>query len=81
MRQPHVLLVSMYLRNAIEDFHVAHLSDEQMKELNQLIRQALYDIVSIIEDDYDSRKGQLLMSLLVDSIPSYWEIPAENTAG
>lgn len=34
--------VAYYVRNGIEDFHVKYLSDEQMRELNPLIRNAIY---------------------------------------
>lgn len=41
-RQQHTMLVAMSVRNAMEDFHVANLSDEQMAELNPIIRQAIF---------------------------------------
>lgn len=34
--------IASYVRNGIEDFHVDYLSDEQMRELNPLIRNAVY---------------------------------------
>ena len=34
--------VAYYIRNGIEDFHMNYLSDEQMRELNPLIRNAIY---------------------------------------
>lgn len=34
--------IAFHVRNAIEDFHVMYLSDEQMRELNPLIRNAIY---------------------------------------
>src|SRR4051794_25220775 len=79
-RQQHVLLLAMYVRNGIEHFHVKHLSDKQMQELNPIIRQSLYNIVSIIEDDFDTLKGKFLLGWLIDEIPEYWEIPSQNTA-
>lgn len=57
----------------MEDFHAANLADVQMKALNQIIRQALYDGVSLIEDDGPGRDKAL--SYLIDMIPDYWEIP------
>jgi hypothetical protein len=48
-RQQHAMVLAMAVRNALEDFHVANLSQAQMKELNQLIRFSLYDTVSLIE--------------------------------
>lgn len=34
--------VAMFVRNELEDFHVAHLSDQQMAELNPIIRNAVF---------------------------------------
>ena len=74
-RQQHVLLVAIYVRDALEDFHTEHINDAQMKELNMIIRQSLYDIVSIIEDD---DRNQKILSYLVAQIPDYWEVPADG---
>ena len=35
-------IISIVIRNAMEDFHTKHLSDDQMKELNPIIRNAVY---------------------------------------
>src|SRR5262245_60252351 len=40
-REDAAMYVAMVVRNALEDFHCRHLSDEQMKELNPLIRNAI----------------------------------------
>lgn len=76
-RQRHVMLVAMYLRNALEDFHVAHLSDAQMKILNQTIREALYRIITLIETNDHDPMTDYFMANLVSMIPDYWEIPGE----
>ncbi|EXJ50788.1 hypothetical protein AS96_12790 [Microbacterium sp. MRS-1] len=73
-KQQHVMVVAMYVRNAMEDFHVKHLSDEQMAELNPIIRQALFDVITIIEDD-DLDRQAYNMGLLANQIPPYWEVP------
>ena len=36
------MYVAIVVRNAMEDFHCEHLTDEQMKELNPIIRNAIY---------------------------------------
>jgi hypothetical protein len=61
----------------MEDLHVKHLSDAEMKELNMITRQALYDILSTIEDKSDPQR---LVSLnhLAGMVPDYWEIPADD---
>jgi hypothetical protein len=71
------MVMAMYLRNALEDFHVAHLSDAQMKELNKIIRQALYEVVTLVEDD-KSDNYQLGLHWLVAQIPDYWEVPGDG---
>lgn len=35
-------VIASYVRENIEDFHCEHLNDAQMKELNPLIRNAIY---------------------------------------
>lgn len=36
------MVVAMSVRNAMEDFHCANLTDEQMRELNPIVRNAIY---------------------------------------
>ncbi len=43
------LLISMYIRSVIEGFHSKHLSDAQMKELNPIIRQDVYNILVFLK--------------------------------
>lgn len=78
-RQQKTMLMAMYLRNALEDFHVANLSDSQMKELNQLLRQALYNATSILETDESDVWRERMMGYLVGMIPDYWEVPEDET--
>lgn len=33
--------IAMVVRNAMEDFHCEHLTDDQMKQLNPIIRNAI----------------------------------------
>jgi hypothetical protein len=35
-------IIAVVVRNSMEDFHCKYLSDAQMKELNPLIRNAIY---------------------------------------
>ena len=74
-RQQTAMVVAMLVRNAMEDFHVAHLSDVQMKELNPLIRDAIYDAMTLIETMKGDRQKEFFFGWLVASIPDYWEIP------
>lgn len=45
--------VAVFLRNKIEDFHVIHLSDEQMKSLNPLIRGAIFSFLVDHNNNYE----------------------------
>ena len=71
--------LAMYLasvvRNAIEDFHCRHLSDEQMKELNPIIRNAIYTALYARENYNRSLAAQSLVDFSVRLIPHYWEDP------
>lgn len=43
--------IAAFIRNQIENFHANHLSDDEMKELNPLIRNAVYSYII----DYDNK--------------------------
>ncbi|MFF8186164.1 hypothetical protein ACF044_02765 [Microbacterium sp. NPDC016588] len=75
--QQHAMLLAIQVRNAIEDFHVKHLSDAQMAELNPIIRQALYDGIVMMDNDNDPNFVRNL-SYLISMIPDYWEIPGQD---
>ena len=70
----------MHVRNEMEDFHCEHLSDAQMKELNPIIRKAIYETLRQL---YFLKKGTKKQRLVaVQSIhhlfllmPDYWEAP------
>ena len=78
------LLIAKYIRNEMEDFHCKHLTDEQMKELNPIIRQAIYDISIFIKhannckDADEQLMCQHTIESLIRSIPDNWELPAFN---
>jgi hypothetical protein len=66
--------LALSVRNNIENFHVKHLTDEQMKELNPLIRNAIYSHFIMLSK---AKKGDKfckeLLKTLERSIPTYWE--------
>lgn len=64
----------MTVRNAMEDFHVKHLTDDQMKELNPIIRNAICTCFHMIENFSDPRVAEY-MAFQQMLIPSYWEEP------
>jgi hypothetical protein len=73
-------VIAMHVRNQMEAFHCRHLSDAQMKELNPIIRTAIYGTLRQL---YFLRKGtkkQRLVAIqgihhLFLLLPDYWEAP------
>jgi len=61
--------IAAYVRYNIEDFHHEHLTDAQMKELNPLIRNAIYTFLK------DEARGNIfkISSTCALNLPSYWE--------
>lgn len=59
----------------MEDFHVAHLTDAQMKELNPLIRDAIYTVLVAIEDGKSDASASQWLNLMERMVPNYWENP------
>lgn len=72
-------LIALHVRNELEDFHVKHLTDEQMRELNPIIRNAILDgLVMLLaggEGPLGTKNAQF-MAFLSLLMPGYWE-PAE----
>ncbi len=57
----------------MEDFHVSHLSDEQMKTLNPLIRKCIYSaLYSLAHLDKD-KNAKRYLDWQLKCIPDYWE--------
>lgn len=81
--QQLTLLIAMHIRNEMEDFHAEHLSDAQMKILNQIIRQAIFDVVSFTNTPPKTELAQLqardAIQWLAMRVPADWEIPDKTT--
>lgn len=81
--QQLTLLIAMHIRNEMENFHVEHLSDAQMRALNPIIRQAIFDVVSITNQPpktkVEQRQVAHAINWLVMMIPDYWEVPEETS--
>ena len=71
----HSKYISIVIRNSMEDFHSKHLTDAQMKELNPVIRNAVYTALYTVQYYEDSLKVREFMSSQMDMIPDYWEEP------
>jgi hypothetical protein len=71
-------LIAMTVRNEMEDFHVEHLSDEQMKALNPIIRTAIFKTLRhiwLLKNGADSQRTISIQHLYFQMlmIPDYWE--------
>lgn len=66
--------VAMIVRDGIEDFHCKYLTDEQMHELNTLVRDAIYTALYVMERRNDPRFKDFIEGAW-QAIPSYWEDP------
>jgi len=69
------MFLAMIVRNAMEDFHYRHLSDEQMKELNPIIRNAIYTGLQALRHHGRSEGAQVFVDFQMKLIPDYWEQP------
>lgn len=68
-------VIAMVVRNAMEDFHSEHLSDTQMKELNPIIRNAIYTALYSLHYCFLSERIATFVKYQIEMIPAYWETP------
>jgi len=68
-------IIALVIRNEIEDFHVAYLSDGQMKELNPLIRKGVYNAMYALVNQHKDSFSREYIEFFSKSIPDYWEDP------
>ncbi|MBW4443096.1 MAG: hypothetical protein KME10_18020 [Plectolyngbya sp. WJT66-NPBG17] len=69
------MIIAIYVRNEMEDFHCEHLSDAQMKELNPIIRNAIATALYGIRNYTTDEACRKLMNFQEMFIPKYWEQP------
>lgn len=72
----HAKFIAIVVRNAMEDFHHKYLSDKQMKELNPIIRNAIFTALYARETMHKSAKSEEFVKYHFSFIPPYWEEPA-----
>lgn len=80
-------LCAIHVRNALEDIHAeddGRLPDSSMKEVNTLVRDAIYEVLMAgeIQEDPEKEKNRLwFLDFLRNSIPHHWEAPKIPTGG
>ena len=65
--------IAIVIRNAMEDFHCEHLSDDQMKQLNPIIRNAVCTALHTFQSYQQSPRDKQFMDFQLQLIPEYWE--------
>ncbi len=81
------MYVAIVARNALEDFHNKHLSDDTMRELNTIVRNAVYTALISMRDMLHSTYARGYVNYHTGHIPPYWEQPellegyAEESSG
>ena len=69
------MCIALMVRYELEGFHVAHLSDEQMAELNPLIRNAIFTGLYAFMTAEDDEASQKYIDFYKGGVPRYWEQP------
>ena len=65
--------LAIVVRNAMDEFHSKYLSDEQMAELNPIIRNAIYTATYALNHMHRSKKAEQYVMYHMSMIPDYWE--------
>ncbi len=73
--QEIAMMIAMTVRNNMEDFHCEHLLDDQMKELNPIIRNAIYTTLHALKNYAKSDGARAFCNFQKQLIPDYWEAP------
>jgi hypothetical protein len=67
--------IAMVIRNALEDFHSRHLTDDQMKELNPIVRNAVCTALHAFNNYEKADPAARFVDFNFRMIPNYWEEP------
>jgi len=67
--------IASVVRNAMEDFHCENLSDDQMKTLNPIIRNAIFTALYAANLCSQSEAASSFVGFHKRCIPRYWEEP------
>lgn len=71
LTQKIAMYIAMAIRNEMEDFHCKYLSDEQMKELNPIIRNAVFTALYASDHYEDERWCKEFVDFQYRLIPGY----------
>ncbi len=69
------MYIAKVVRDEMEDFHVEHIPDEYMTELNTIIRDAICTALYASEHYADSAAAKAFVTNLWQTIPNSWEEP------
>jgi hypothetical protein len=69
------LFIAMVIRNAMEDFHAEHLTDEQMQRLNPIIRNAVCTALHAFNHYPSEPPAKRFIDYHLSMVPPYWEPP------
>jgi hypothetical protein len=71
------MIVAMEVRNQLEGFRAQHLTDEQMAELNPLVRNAVFGAMVMLHRalDENDEASQFHVGWDISQTPDYWEMP------
>jgi len=73
--QETAMYIAQAVRNEMEDFHAKHLTDEQMRELNPIIRNAIYAALYAMERAAAGSMAAQSYGAFNLRWPDYWEPP------
>lgn len=68
-------IISIFVRNALEDFHVRHIPDAHMKEMNTTVRNAVATALHVMEHALVNKVAEKSLEWNLRCIPEYWEEP------
>jgi len=72
-RQCTTKYIASVIRDAMEQFHIDHLTDEEMKKLNPILRNAIYSALYAYDNSEKSEKAKRFVEYHISMIPQYWE--------
>ena len=69
------MFIAKVIHEAMDDFQSKHLSDDQMKELDSIIRKAIYTALYASKNYLQSSAAKAFVTVNLSSIPKHWEEP------